>query len=319
MAVNSTYYLNAADLATATAVYLDSALSFIAPDGFYGDGTITREQSLGILLDANPCPACGTPCGTAVAASGGNGVYIVNLEVGSDTGAILVRLNPAFVPDGIRVTYDGVVYNKLSSENYGVFQSPNPGHYTIIGTDSTQALQSCGSWYPAGQTQTNNVFLYNPITSSFDTTGTTQTDVISPAPNADFFLVPDALAVEDCYIVIPKPNATPTSVLIEVIGPCGSTGWNLSAACPKLLPSFSSTDMRIKADIPCGEAFTETYYFAKVHSAADTLVGLYDYVFQDAYGAMPLADGYYMTDNVAIPNKVIEVQNGIITEITNCV
>ena len=58
MAINSTYYLDAADLATATAVYLDLLLVNIAPDGFYGDGIITREQSSGILLAEENCPSC---------------------------------------------------------------------------------------------------------------------------------------------------------------------------------------------------------------------------------------------------------------------
>lgn len=55
MAINSTYYLDAADLSTATAVYLNSSLSLIAPDGFYSDGTISREQSSGVLLTEQNC------------------------------------------------------------------------------------------------------------------------------------------------------------------------------------------------------------------------------------------------------------------------
>lgn len=58
MAINSTFYLDAADLATATSVYLDSSLLYIAPDGFYRDGIIVREQSLGILLAQANCPSC---------------------------------------------------------------------------------------------------------------------------------------------------------------------------------------------------------------------------------------------------------------------
>lgn len=61
MAINSTYFLNAADLASATAVYLDSSLDNIAPDGFYGNGTITRQQSSGILLITEDCVGCGIP------------------------------------------------------------------------------------------------------------------------------------------------------------------------------------------------------------------------------------------------------------------
>ena len=59
MAINSTFYLNAADFTLATAVYLDSSLANIAPDGFYGNGTITRQQSSGILLAAEDCVGCG--------------------------------------------------------------------------------------------------------------------------------------------------------------------------------------------------------------------------------------------------------------------
>lgn len=59
MAINSTFYLDAADLASAASVYLDTALSNIAPDGFYSDGTISREQSGGILLAQSTCEACG--------------------------------------------------------------------------------------------------------------------------------------------------------------------------------------------------------------------------------------------------------------------
>jgi hypothetical protein len=58
MAINSTFYLNAANLSLATSVYIDNFLLNIAPDGFYSDGTITREQSGGILLAAAPCPTC---------------------------------------------------------------------------------------------------------------------------------------------------------------------------------------------------------------------------------------------------------------------
>ena len=321
MAINSTFYLDAADLVTATTVYLDFGLTIVAPDGFYGDGVITREQSSGILLTADTCGDCPTPCGTSIGSSGESGVYQVNLDVGStETGAIIVRFNPASVPDGIRVTYNGVVYNKISSTNNGPFQCPNPGHFAIIG--SSGAVGSCGSWYPAGQTQTNTVYLYNPATTVFDNTGTTQIDVIvgtssAPTLQPDYFL--SAVDMGDCWMVIPKPTVTPSSLFIEMIGPCTSTGWSFSAACPVALPSFSSTNFFTSASIPCDEVLFNTYYFAKVHAAADTFVGLYDYVFTDENGEFPLVNGFYLIDNVAAPKKVIQVVQGVVIAITNCV
>ena len=62
MAVNSTFYINAADFETATAVYLDSLLTYIAPDGYYSFGTVVRQQSGGILLAADTCGSCIPSC-----------------------------------------------------------------------------------------------------------------------------------------------------------------------------------------------------------------------------------------------------------------
>jgi uncharacterized protein (TIGR02145 family) len=313
MAIESIFYLNAADLTLATAAYLDLALTNLAPDGFYKEGTITRQQSSGILLAAEPCVTCGTPCGTSIGGGGSSGIYTVNLDVGSisgSTGAIRIMFNPDNVPDGIRVTYNGVVYNKLSSPIVGVRQSSNPGHYTIVGTSG--GTSSCSSWYPSGGTLTLPVKLYNPATSSFVATGVNQTDVISVG---DFFI---GTRVEDCWMVIPKTTALPSSLLIEMIGPCTSTGWDFSAYCPAALPTFPASDVFAGATVPCSTPIPNTFYFAKVHLAADTYVGLYDYVFTDVNGQFPLPNGYYLTSNVATPNKVIQVGNGVIIGITDC-
>lgn len=60
MATQGTYYLNAASLALATAVYSDAGLTTLAADGFYSDNSIVREQVLGVLQAQSSCPGCGT-------------------------------------------------------------------------------------------------------------------------------------------------------------------------------------------------------------------------------------------------------------------
>ncbi len=311
MAINSTYYLDGADLASATSVYLDSALTLLAPDGFYGDGTISREQSLGILLTANACPSCGTPCGGSIGGSGGTGIYLINLDGGStsgDVGALVLRFNPASIPDGIKVVYNGNTYNTLSSPVDGLHKSTNPTGFTVIGS----IVDDCGLTGNITNIPASPEYLYNG--TSFVATGNTQSITINPG---DVSL--GALSPGVCVMVIPKTTASPNIFNIQIIGPCSSTGWTISVDCPALLPSFSSSEEYGSASIPCGTALTQTYYFVKVHTASDSYVGLYDYVFQDEFGAIPVPDGYYLTDNVASPNKVIQVQNGIITAITNCV
>jgi hypothetical protein len=43
MATQGNYYLDAATLTLATAVYTDAGLTTLAPDGFYGDGSIAEQ------------------------------------------------------------------------------------------------------------------------------------------------------------------------------------------------------------------------------------------------------------------------------------
>jgi len=308
MAINSPFFLDAVDLATATAVYLDLSLTNIAPDGFYGDGTITREQSSGILLTAEACATCGTSCGSPISGSGGQGIYQVNLDTGTiDTGAIVIRFDPQSVPDGFRATYDGVVYNKLSSPVDGLHESTNPTHFTVVGNTGSD----CGLAGNTTNLPSLTEYLYNG--TSFVATGNTQSVTLLPG---DISL---GTSPGFCVIVIPKPTSTPNNVLLEMLGPCLGTAWDLTAACPVALPSFSSSIEYESSSIFCSEPLTETYYFAKVHTAADTFVGLYDYVFSDANGEFPLVNGFYLTNNVAVPNQVLTVQNGIVVAITNCI
>jgi hypothetical protein len=58
MPISTTYYLNAPTLATATAVFTDSALTTCAPNGYYSDGVITRQQVGCVLQIAQNCPSC---------------------------------------------------------------------------------------------------------------------------------------------------------------------------------------------------------------------------------------------------------------------
>lgn len=309
MAINAPFFLDAASLDLATSVYLDSGLVNISPDGFYGDGTITRQQSSGLLLLQSDCEACGAPCGTSIGGSGGSGVYMVNLNVGSTaTGAIIITFNPAGVPDGIRGTYDGIVYNKLSSPVYGGLQSSNYGHYTIIG--STGSVGGCGDWYPSGATLTQPEFLYDPLTSTFTATGGTATTVIS---TTDFFI--ESGTMGNCIMVIPKPNTTPSTLLIEIIGPCSSTAWTFAASCPAALPSFASSARLVTYPGPilCSMPMDQTYYYAKVNTASPTEPIGKDYVFTDANGEFPLPDGYYVTYYDGVTSVgLINVSNGII-------
>jgi hypothetical protein len=310
MATLSTYYLNGISLSSSTTIFSDATLTVIAPDGFYSDGVISREQVSGVLLPAVVCGSCTTPCGGAISSSGSQGVYLLNLDAGStisDVGAIIIKFDPFGIPDGIKVTFNGNVYNKISSPVDGYHQSTDPNGFTVIGNSSNDCgLTGNVSNFPALQE-----FVFSG--TSFVSTGSTQNITINPG---DVSL--GATQPGNSVMVIPKTTATPSLVNIVMVGPCGGTAFNISVNCPVLLPSFLGSAEYGSANIPCDEPIDQTYYFAKVHTAIDSFVGLYDYVFVDAFGAVALADGFYLIDNVDVPNKVIEVVNGIVVALTNC-
>lgn len=313
MPTSTTYYLNGPTLGSSTTIFSNSSLTTIAPNGFYSDGVTSRQQVGGVLLPPSTCNSCGTPCGVPITATGSSGIYLINLDAGStssDIGAIILRFNPASVPDGIRVTYNGNIYNALTCPLDGFHQSTNPNGFTIVGLVTGTA--TCSSWYPSGATLSLNEFLYNG--TSFNPTGDTQSITIS---TGDISLSPGPTQTGNCMLVIPKTSAGPNIVNIELLGPCTSTFWVINTSCPTLLTGFSSSS--VTPSIECFNDLTETYYNASLANTPGT-VGLYDFVYSDAFGANPLAAGFYRaTGSIAGGGDYFEVDaNGVVISIGSC-
>lgn len=309
MATSSTYYLNAPSLASSTAVFSNPELTTLASDGFYSDGVISREQVGGVLLPQQICPSCATPCGDTINASGGQGIYLLNLETGStsgDVGAVIVRFDPYGVPDGIRGTLGTNVYNKLVSSVDGLHESSNAGAFTYVG----QAGADCGisgSTYPA-------LIEYLYAGTSFVATGNTQSVTVAPGDVSLGVSAPGS-----CLMVIPKLTPSPSIINFEVVGPCSGTAWTMSVDCPVLLTGFSSSVSALTAEAACALTQTTTYYNASLAGTPGT-VGLYDLVFADAYGETPLAEGYYYASGaIAGPYDWFQVDtNGVVILLGAC-
>lgn len=305
----TTYYLNGPSLGSSTTIFLNSSLTVIAPDGFYSDGVTSREQVSGVLLPPSTCASCGTPCGESILASGSTGVYLVNLDAGStpaDIGAILIKFNPQGVPDGIRATYNGNVYNSLTSLLDGFHQSTVPTNFTVIGN----IFNDCG--LDGNTTNLPNIdeYLYDGI--DFLPTGNTQNITLYPG---DISL--SANNPGPCLMVIPKTTAAPNIINFEFIGPCTGTAWNITINCPVLLTGFSSS-----IGYPVHECFadlTETYYNASLLNTPG-IVRLYDFVYSDAFGANPLAAGFYTaTGSIVGGADYFEVDgNGVVISLGFC-
>jgi hypothetical protein len=284
-------------------------LSVCAANGFYSDGVIVREQVDCVLLPQQTCPACATPCGTTINASGGQGIYLLDLETGttvSDIGAVIIRFNPQGVPDGIRATLGANVYNKLTSPVDGLHQSSNAGALTFVGLASADCGIS-GTTYP-----TLAEFEYNG--TAFVATGNTQSVTVAAG---DVSL--GASAPGNTMMVIPKLTPSPSIINFEVVGPCSGTAWSMSVACPVLLTGFSSSVVASTEEAVCLLEETTTYYNASLANTPGT-VGLYDFVFADAYGNSPLSAGfYYAAGSITGSNEWFQVNaSGIVIAIGTC-
>ena len=311
------YYLDGTTLNNATAIYQDSALTQCAPSGFYSDGVSVREQvTNGNSCSLNApqvCPTCATPCGGTINGNGAQGVYNIDLDLGgtaSDTGAVKVLFDPVAVPDGIQVTYDGVIYNKLSSPQFGLLQSSVPGVPTYIGAVGSDSCGVAGGSY----SDTINVFQYQQ--GNFVNTGTTQSVTIASGQAQLTAGQPG-----DCIMFIPKPNPTPAVGNFQFIGPCSGTAFNLQVSCPTPLPEFGgsispqsvSQDACDQGNIAAVSILRDYYHGQVSTSSVAGFPQLHDYVFLDHDSVSFPADGWYLHST----GYTYQLVSGVVTSVVD--
>lgn len=317
MADSGIYYLNGDTFLSATAVFMDEGLSILAPDGYYRFGDWVRQLLNGVLQPAEDCPSCLPPCGEDIVVPDlPQGIYYMDLSVGgteTDIGAIIIKFNPINIPDGIVVTYNGVEFNKLSSPTHGYLGSSIASGPTYIGTE----YYDCGI---EGNSFNLNVWEYNgsDFIQQFDEeTGDPIMETILVAIGS---VKLTSTATGNCVMVIPKPTDIPADISLKFIGPCGGTLFNIEVNCPAMLPSFSSSIKRTTEEYVCLTEITTTYYHAPVNGT-DDMIGLYDWVFSDAYGQNKLEAGYYRYNSVVLYENITWFRvddNGIIVEFGSC-
>jgi hypothetical protein len=314
----TTYYMNGATLATSTAIYTNGTLTTAAANGFYSDGTIVREQTgsptAPQLGPASNCKGCILECGTNTVSgrSEGDGVYRATFGVTSGTGAIIIKYTPNSVPNGIRATFDGTSYNKLSSAVYGLLQSSVPStNFTICGTTASQCSGIAATHiYP--QFTANNAST-NPVLYTNDST--TESVILAAG---DIVTTVNTPAM--CVMVIPKPAITPTTLLIENVVPCKGASWQLDVVCAAPLTATLTSAVSVTggpgaAPNACGLPRTTNHYFVHPDGTTGGSPQEHSYVFTDVNGATPAADGWI---SHIIGPSWWEIQDGIIIATGGC-
>lgn len=305
MPIAQQYYLNSPSLSSATAVFANSSLSVLAPDGYYSDGAITRQQVGGILLPIVPCPSCGVSCDLPeITAGSDRGIYRVTINALYGVGAVVIKFRPEDVPDGVQAVYNGNVYNTLSSNTYG-FLGGTPGLPVYIGNSASDCGLVANSPYSLPEYEYDGVSFVPLGTNQWVTITGGQMDLSPGDPG-------------DCYMIIPKTNSSVTDIELTMILACNDSVFKFDVECPVLLPKFFSTSIHggpipYKCDLPTDQ----TYYVFSVNSTYPIL-GLHDMVFSDQNGEFPLADGWYTAPiHCPAPDDSFQVVNGVIVAFAN--
>jgi hypothetical protein len=308
MATLGSYYIDAPTFELATAVFTDAALSTCAPDGFYSNGIIVRQQVSCSLLPAVACPSCLQPCGTGINAGGGEGVFEINFSTGSDIGCTIIYFNPQSIPDGIRVQYNGSTFNELASPNFGYLASNNSNNYTFIGATASDCTPNIGPTLDAGGYSGLNQNNWNG--SSFTLVGTSG---VVTGTSGDVQLTAGPPGYSTLYI--PKNSATPTDFLVQIAGLC-STAWDVEINCPILLSGVPTGQQGGDCNTP--EPFSNTYYNVPNRGGTAGEPALNEFFVRDPYGNNRVAAGTYLI-NPPSGTKQINVDiNGVIQQVVNC-
>ena len=316
---DKTYYIDTSTFASATAVWTDSLLTTKAPDGWYQAPTETvttyRQQTGGTLGTAASCE-CPVACGSDVSASGGVGSYIIDIDMGNtsgDVGAIVIYFQPYNVPDGILATFDSVSYNTLTTNTHGREQA-TAGEINFVGATG---VSGCAASDLQGNSFTVTDFTYDG--SSFVDAGTSSTIAIPASGTVNLN------ATGNIYytMVIPKPNATPSTLRLQLVGVCGGTAFQFKAICPTALPSFTTNLVQTSGPLACSATQGQTYYFAQNSSTtgssapvvdSNTVPQVGNFVYSNNTGATALVDGFYKLTSTT----VAEVVSGVVSAITTC-
>mgnify|MGYP003627798682 CR=1 FL=1 len=316
---STTVYWSGISFDTSPQIYTDSNLTIIAPDGWYSVGGTFREMSGGLLGPPQACPACLVPCGGPINGNGGQGQYRINMDLGNDTGAALIFFSPQGVPDRVTWTYDGLSASEYSHVTFGYLQG-------LIGAETGGASgASCGPVITnaAGSgTATYAGTIFDYITGAFVNQGTPitmgpynpQGSAINPVDLVGSFAAGWGAGF-GATMVIPKPNITPTNLLITIDGPCGTTGWDMRSVCPLKLNAF-----RRGVDEGACCIYTAELYTASVYdfTGVSNVVQLNDWAFEDINGVTKIPEGIYPVDNNGTDSLVTVSADGIVTNIAAC-
>ena len=344
MAQLGIYYFNGTSFSTATSVFTDAALTTLAPDGYYSNAGIVRQQLNGVLLNAQPCSTCAVPCGQGISAaiSSQNGIFNATVDVANDTGAIIVYgYWGGSIPDGVDITYNSTHYNRWTARgnhdtvtlidgagttvDYAGINNQGTGLPTYLGNENASLVADSpynntpSGGCTAGDQPQN--YVYNQTSNTYVAQGTYQS--VTVVNNQVGFATDASTPSSPVFTaVIPKTNPTPTGVVVDIYAPMCSTAFSWDLSCPAALRSWSGSNPQ---NTDACATPTTTYYFAPNATGnslpftvdTNTIPNIGNFVFKASDGSVYLNDTntlkYYITGGFALG-----VRNGVVVSKATC-
>ena len=339
MAALGTYCFDGLNFSQASALYTDSTLTTLSPDGWYSQGNIVRQQLNGVLLNAQPCGTCLVACGSGVDASfSSNGFFSADIDLANDTGAVILYFYMgSSIPDGVLATYNSNTYNRLTCEGnhnaYTIVDGANnqvdysgvfnqgTGRITYVGNSNASLLSdSPYNNTPSGTcTSGDKPQNYTYTGSSYVAQGTYETVTVA----SNEIGVNSGSASRVFTMVVPKTSASPSTINLLIAAPMCGTFFRWEVDCPVALPSFTASASQSTTD--CAAA-TTTYYFARNATGTsntfvvdtNTTPNVGNWVFSDANGSTYLNDTSITLYYIIGGATAIGVRNGVVVSSVAC-
>ena len=137
-----------------------------------------------------------------------------------------------------------------------------------------------------------------------------------PVYASDVFLVDYNVAGTHSiwYMVVPKTTATRSTLVMQAFASCTPNNWEVEVGCPTALDSYGISN----ASEVCLDQTDNIAYIAYVAGVVND-PRINDFIFVDANGVTPYADGSYTIEiPVSSSTAIITVSEGVIISLSAC-
>lgn len=314
-----TIYIDTNNLLTATAAYLDEDLTTKAPDGYYRyDGVIYREQSGGVLLPPADCPYPQSLAeGVTVSTIDDLGVYYMRVNVGSDSGVMMVlevdRSTDFILP---KIIYDGTTYDDF----YCADTTTSPTvPYGGIWTNKPLAGIGTACVYAPSAPKELPQWQYDKNVPAWVDSGSADRDWGVGGTTTSI------RTADKMYVHVYKSSATPTFVDVEVAKYCSEGPMDLVVNLKTLTP-ITTTSLFPTPTFTSIDACSSTEYMSEyVHDGVGVDPAPGDFIYYPTGATFRLVEtnlspGFGSRGYFKIPstNKVVEIYDGYVMSITSC-